>query len=120
MKAILGYRIHPGVSPDEYERWLFGMHAPDLLANPYLDRLVLTKVDRRVTSTSDGRTAVDADLDLYRIAELQFADEAAYAAYRNWFAEHPIPTARGPAGRTDFAFYVLGESIELTSDQAGA
>ena len=46
IKTILGYDIVPGVTPEEYEPWLFEVHAPDLLANPYLDRIVFNKVLR--------------------------------------------------------------------------
>lgn len=54
LKTILGYDIVPGVSSEEYEKWLFEVHAPDLLANPYLDRIVFNKVLRPVTQASGG------------------------------------------------------------------
>jgi hypothetical protein len=107
IKTIVGYDIEPGVTEEDYERWLFEVHAPDLLANPYLDRLVFNKVLRTVRQTSGGAAQVPANQSFYRIAEMHFADEAAYDAYLRWFDEHPIPVARGPAGRTAFRFYVL-------------
>jgi hypothetical protein len=110
IKTILGYDIVPGVTEDEYERWLFDVHARDLLANPHLDRIVFNKVLRPVTTTSGGAAQVGVAQTFYRIAEMHFADEAAYEAYQKWWEEHPIPAERGPAGRTDFRFYVLGES----------
>lgn len=117
IKAILGYDIEPGVTPAEYERWLFEVHAPDLLANPYLDRIVFNKVLRPVTSTSGGTATVPPSLDLYRIAEMHFADEDAYAAYRAWSDEHPLPAERGPAGRTAFKFYLITEPTVVERDE---
>jgi hypothetical protein len=114
VKAILGYEVAEGVTPEEYERWLFDVHAPDLLANPHLDRIVFNKVLRPVRQASGGTVEVPEGYSFYRIAELHFADEAAYTRYRDWFADHPIPAERGPAGRTDFRFYVIAESTEVT------
>jgi EthD domain-containing protein len=114
VKTILGYEIQPGVSPEEYEAWLFDVHAPDLLANPFLDRIVFNKVLRPVRQASGGSAAVPEGLSFYRIAEMHYADEEAYQKYLDWFAEHPIPAERGPAGRTDFKFYLVTESTEVT------
>ena len=114
IKTILGYEIAEGVTPEEYEAWLFDVHAPDLLANPHLDRIVFNKVLRPVRQASGGTAAVPEGYTFYRIAEMHYADEAAYQAYLDWFAEHPIPADRGPAGRTDFRFYVVTESTEVT------
>jgi len=113
VKTILGYDIHDGVSAEEYESWLFEVHAPDLLANPHLDRIVFNRVLRPVTRASGGSADVPVGYTFYRIAEMHFADEDAYAAYLAWFAEHPIPAERGPAGRTDFRFYLVTESTEV-------
>lgn len=114
IKAVLGYDIAPGVSPEEYEAWLFDVHAPDLLANPHLDRIVFNKVLRPVRQASGGTADVPEGLSFYRIAEMHYADEAAYQAYLDWFAENPIPAERGPGGRTDFAFYLITESTTVT------
>lgn len=114
IKTILGYDIVPGVNPEDYEQWLFDVHAPDLMANPHLDRLVFNKVLRPVTQASGGSADVPVGYRFYRIAEMHFADEQAYQAYLEWFADHPIPADRGPAGRTDFKFYLLTESTEVT------
>ena len=116
IKAILGYDIEPGVSPEEYERWLFEVHAPDLLANPHIDRIVFNKVLRPIDQASGGTAAVRQNMSFYRIAELHFADEAAYQRYLEWFESHPIPLERGPAGRTAFRFYVLTESTVVERD----
>ncbi len=109
IKTILGYDIEPGVSEEEYERWLFEVHAPDLMANPHLDRIVFNKVLRTVTTTSGGAAGVGTAQTFYRVAEMHFADENAYGRYLRWFDAHPIPVERGPAGRTAFRFYVLAE-----------
>jgi hypothetical protein len=114
LKTILGYDISAGVTPEEYETWLFEVHAPDLLANPYLDRIVFNKVLRPVRQASGGSADVPAGYTFYRIAEMHYADEEAYRKYLGWFAEHPIPADRGPASRTDFKFYVVAESTEVT------
>lgn len=114
VKTILGYDIQPGVSQEEYEAWLFDVHAPDLLANPHLDRIVFNKVLRPVTQASGGSAAVPLGYTFYRIAEMHYADEKAYASYLEWFRDNPIPPERGPGGRTDFKFYVVTESTEVT------
>lgn len=115
-KTILGYHIEDGVTEEEYEDWLFTVHAPDLLANPYLDRIIFNKVQGKVTSASGGTAQIPDGETFYRIAEMQFADEAAYTAYREWFADNPLPIERGPAGRTRFAFYVTATPTEVTRE----
>jgi hypothetical protein len=112
VKAILGYDIVDGVSIDEYEQWLWDVHVPDLLANPFVESLVFNKVIRPITATSSGSATADDPQTFYRIAELQFADHDAYDAYLQWFRDNPIPPERGPAGRTKFRFYVLTDSVE--------
>ena len=118
VKTILGYDIQPGVSEQEYEAWLFDVHAPDLLANPHLDRIVFNKVLRPVRQASGGTAAVPEGQTFYRIAEMHYADEDAYQAYLDWFAENPLPPERGPGGRTDFKFYLVTESTTVTRQPA--
>lgn len=113
IKTVLGYEIEPGLTEDEYERWLFDVHVPDILANPHVDRLVFNKVTGRVPTISGGALAIPDDLSFYRIAEMHFRDEAAYESYRDWFAQHPIPDERSPKGRTRFKFYVVTEVTEV-------
>ncbi|MEO7129959.1 MAG: hypothetical protein ABIZ07_01105 [Dermatophilaceae bacterium] len=115
-KTILGYDIEEGVTEEAYETWLFEVHAADLLANPHLDRIIFNKVGERVTSTSGGTADIQGGNTFYRIAEMHFEDEAAYRAYRDWFADHPIPKERGPAGRTRFKFYVTAIPTEVTRE----
>ena len=114
VKAILGYDLLEGVSVEDYERWIWDVHVPDLLANPFLDRLVFNTVVRPITATSSGSSTAEDPQTFYRIAELHFVDHDAYADYLQWFADNPIPPERGPAGRTDFRFYVLTDSVEAT------
>ena len=114
VKAILGYDILEGVSLEDYERWIWDVHVPDLLANPFLDRLVFNTVVRPITATSSGSSTAEDPQTFYRIAELHFGDHDAYASYLQWFVDNPIPPERGPAGRTDFRFYVLTDSVEAT------
>lgn len=115
-KVVIGYRIADGVSREDYERWLWEVHIPDLLANPYLDRMVYDTVVEPVASTSGGLVELGGGPDLYRVAELHFADLDAYRRYRAWFEAHPLDPARGPGGRTDFVFYVLTEAVEVTRE----
>ncbi|WP_281690336.1 EthD domain-containing protein [Pseudonocardia thermophila] len=114
IKAILGYEIEEGMTPEEYERWLFEVHAPDLLANPHLNRIVFNKVLRPVRQASGGTVEIGEQPNLYRISEMYFADEDAYTRYLEWFRDHPIPAERGPAGRTAFRFYVLAAPTEVS------
>jgi hypothetical protein len=112
IKALVGYTLVEGVTPEEYDKWLWEVHTPDLLANPHIDKIVYNTVLRPVRSTSGDTMRLPDSMTLYRIAEMHFRDMAAYEAYRTWFSEHPIPVERGPAGRTDFKFYLLAEVAE--------
>jgi hypothetical protein len=114
VKAILGYDIIDGVSIEEYERWIWDIHVPDLLANPFLDRLAFNTVIRPITATSSGSETAPEPKTFYRIAELHFKDLDAYDRYLEWFKTNPIPPERGPAGRTAFGFYVLTDSVQAT------
>lgn len=113
VKALVGYEVMEGLTREEYDRWLFEIHVPDLLANPHLDRIVFNTVVEEVGTTS-GSATVPEQMGLYRVAELHFADQEAFRRYRTWFAQHPIPPERSPAGRSDFRFYVLCESTEIS------
>lgn len=113
VKAILGYTRASNLSEEQYDDWLFTVHLPDLLANPHLNRVVVNKVTRPITSASGGTMEIPDGVPLQRISELYFDSEVAYMAYLAWFEAHPIPRERGPLGRTEFAFYVLTESIEI-------
>jgi hypothetical protein len=119
IKTILGYDIEHGVTEENYERWLFDVHIPDILANPYVDKLVFNKVTGSVPTISGGSLTIPDDLSFYRIAEMHFRDSAAYEEYRKWFAEHPIPDDRSPKGRTRFKFYVVTEVTEVNQGAAG-
>jgi hypothetical protein len=114
IKTLIGYDIVPGMSPEDYDRWLHEVHIPDILANPHVTRLVFNTVVRPVTRTSGGAASVDDSLSFYRIAEMHFDDMAAYERYLAWFDEHPIPPERGPSGRTAFRFYLLADSFEAS------
>ncbi len=108
VKVILGYRICPGLTEDEYDHWLYDIHVPDLLQNPYLRRIVFNTVAR--TLRGDRR--------YYRISELHYDDMASYEKARAWSEANPIPTERGPAGRTDFDFTVVCEVVEIEAGSA--
>jgi hypothetical protein len=109
IKAILGYNIAEGVSVEEYDSWLWDVHYPDLLANPFIDHVELDTVVRPITTTSAGTETAKTSLRIDRIAELHFVDHRAYTNYLDWFKENPIPRERSPEGRSEFVFYVLTE-----------
>ena len=119
IKTLIGYDIEPGVSVEEYDRWLREVHIPDILANPHVERLVFNTVIRPVTSTSGGAAAVEGGLTFYRVAEMHFRDMSAYEQYVAWFREHPLLKERGPASRTAFRFYLLANSFEATRGPDG-
>jgi hypothetical protein len=110
VRALIGYDIVDGVSVADYEHWLAEVHYPDLLSNPYLDRLVTNDVIRPIPSTLAGTPSTDEREPFYRVVELHFADRDAYDQYLEWFELNPIDPSRGPEGRTDTRFCVLTES----------
>lgn len=113
IRTVLGYDICEGMTPDEYEHWLFETHVPDILANPHVDKLTFAKVLRPVRRASDGSATTSEGESFYRIAEMEFADEDAYRRYQQWFDEHPVPAERGPGGKTAFRFYVVTDVTEV-------
>jgi hypothetical protein len=119
IKALVGYDVVAGLTREEYDRWLWDIHVPDLLANPHLDRIVFNTVIEPVSTASGTTVPIEQQMSLYRVAELYFADEQALAHYRQWFRDHPIPAERSPQGRSDFRFYVICESVEVTRDGSG-
>jgi hypothetical protein len=116
VKAILGYDIVEGVSVVDYERWLADVHFPDLLTNPHLDRIVANDVVRPITASSSGSSTTSETMVFYRMAELHFTDHDAYQRYLDWFVENPIDPSRGPAGRTEFYFYLLADTTVIDRD----
>lgn len=114
IKALVGYTLVDGMTPAQYDKWLWEIHTPDLLANPHLQKIVYNTVLRPIESTSGDTMKLPQSIPLYRVAELHFKDLQAYEAYRGWFKDHPIPLERGPAGRTNFKFYVLTDVAEAT------
>jgi len=109
LKAILGYNIVEGLSVEEYDSWLWDVHYPDLLTNPFIDHIELNTVVRPITSTSAGTKTTTTPVQIDRIAELHFLDHDGYAKYLDWFKKNPIPKERSPEGRSEFVFYVLTE-----------
>jgi len=114
IKALVGYTLVEGMTPQKYDDWLWNVHTPDLLANPHIEKIVYNTVLRPVETASSNTMSLPESIPLYRVAEMHFRDMAAYEAYRAWFDDHPIPAERGPAGRTNFKFYVLTEVKEAT------
>jgi hypothetical protein len=113
IKTVIAYDIVDGVDEQEYNDWIVDVHAHDLLANPYIDRLLFNTVLRPVASSSGGASSITNEILPYRVAEIHYADEDAYAKSLAWFKDHPIPPERGPAGRTKFYFYVVTSEVSI-------
>ena len=48
IKALVGYTLVDGITPAEYDEWLYKIHTPDLLANPHIEKIVYNTVLRPV------------------------------------------------------------------------
>ena len=103
VKAILGYDIMPGMTMEEYEKWLREIHVPDLRRIPELKKVVFNTVKGIVRGNSA----------FYRIAELHYDSMEAFEKAKKWREEHPVAKERSPHGKTDFKFYVICETEEL-------
>lgn len=120
IKTVIAYDIVEGVDEQEYNDWIVDVHAHDLLANPYIDRLLFDTVLRPVTSSSGGASSINNQIVPYRVAEIHYANEDAYEKSLAWFKENPIPSERGPAGRTKFYFYVLTTVVSIDRQNLGS
>ena len=103
VKAILGYDILPGMSVQDYEKWLKDVHLPDLSKIPGLKRVVLNTV----------KGLVRGEARFYRIAELHYESMEAFEKAKAWREKNPVSRERSPEGKTDFKFYVVCESEEF-------
>jgi len=103
VKAILGYDIVPGMTVEEYERWLREIHIPDLSKVPGLKRIVLNTI----------KGVVKGDKTFYRIAELHYDNMEDFEKAMKWREENPVSEERSPKGKTDFKFYVVCETEEF-------
>ncbi len=103
IKVILGYQVEPQLTAVEYDRWLYDIHVPDLLANPYLRKVVFNTVVRTLRG----------DQNFYRISELHYDDLSSYEQARAWSEANPVPAERGPQGRTHFLFTCLCDVVEI-------
>ncbi len=114
LKTIVGYEIVPGVSTEEYERWLFEVHAPDLLANPHLDRIVFNRVLRPVRRASGGTATVPRRREPVPRRRDALRRRGRLRALPGVVRAAPHPGRARTGGRTDFRFYVVTESVEVT------
>lgn len=103
VKVILGYDIKPGITVDEFEKWLREIHAPDLRKIPGLKKVVFNTVKGPVMS----------DTTFYRISELHFDHFEAFEKGQKWRQENPFLGERDPNGKIDFKFYVVCEVEEI-------
>ena len=107
VKAILGYDIMPGMTVEEYDKWLREIHVPDLRKIPGLKKIVFNTV----------KGTVIGDTTFYRIAELHYESMEAFERARKWRQDHPVTDERSPKGKTDFRFYVICETEEIECGQ---
>ena len=103
VKAILGYDIMPGMSVQEYEKWLREIHIPDLARIPGLRKIVFNTVEG----------IVQGETTFYRIAELHYDSMEAFEKAREWRKQNPVSDEKSPKGKTDFKFYVVCETEEV-------
>jgi hypothetical protein len=103
VKAILGYDIVPGMSVEEYEKWLREIHLPDLSRIPGLRKVVFNTI----------KGIVLGETTFYRIAELHYESMEAFERAQEWRKQNPVSTERSPTGKTDFKFYVICETEEV-------
>lgn len=113
VRLVFAYGLKPGIDPKEFEQWLYKLHIPDLLANPYIKRLVLN----RVIATPDGESQ-----RYYRTAEQHFEDIEHYHLAQQWRQQHPVPYERSAAPRIEIDFRVicLGEEINCDASRSTA
>jgi hypothetical protein len=113
VRLVFAYRLRPGVDSSEFERWLYDIHIPDLVANPYIKRLVLN----RVIASPDGEPA-----RYYRTAEQHFDDEDAYRKSQEWREQHPVPESRSaaPLIEVDFRVVCSGEEVDCDAARSSA
>jgi hypothetical protein len=103
VKAILGYDIMPGMSIEEYEKWLRDIHIPDLAKIPGLKKIVFNTV----------KGIVLGDKTFYRIAELHYDSMDSFEKAKKWRQKNPVSKERSYEGKTDFKFYVVCETEEI-------
>jgi hypothetical protein len=103
IKVILGYDIVPGMSVDEYEKWLREIHIPDLRKVPGLKKVVFNTV----------KGIVREDKSFYRISELHYDKMEDFEKAKKWREQNPYSKQGTPEGKTDFKFYVVCETEEI-------
>ncbi len=113
VRLVFAYRLQPGIDPAAFERWLYDIHIDDLVANPYIKRLVLN----RVIAGPDGEPP-----RYYRTAEQHFDDEESYRKAQDWRREHPVSEERsaGPLIEVDFRVIVAGEEVDCEAARLAA
>ena len=109
VKAILGYDIMPGVTFDEFEKWFREIHIPDLSTIPGVKKFVINTVKDIVREDVPAR--------FFRIAELHYDSMESYEKAKKWREKHPFPVERSPQGKTDFKFYLVCETEEISFEK---
>jgi hypothetical protein len=122
VKVIVGYNVMPGISGEEYERWLRDVHIPDLSKVPGLRKVVLNTVKGttsipglRKYAPNNIKGAVAEFEDLYRIVELHYdsIEECEKALKWREREENLVSKERTAVGKTDVKFYFVCETEEV-------
>ncbi len=93
-KVVLIYNLKEGINPEEFERWFYQVHIPDVKRYPGIRKIVANKV----IGTPDGSPP-----GYYRTAELHFDDRKAFEEAWRWRAENILPFKdRSPREWMDF------------------
>ena len=90
VKAILGHNIMPGLTIEEYEKWLWDIHIPDLRRIPGLKKIVFNTV----------KGTIGGDTTFYRIVELHYDSMKAFEKAKKWREENPVSEEQSTKGRT--------------------
>ena len=78
-KVILVYNLKAGINPDDFEKWFYDVHIPDVKRYPGIRKVVANKV----VGTPDGSPP-----GYYRTAELHFDDRQTFEEAWKWRAEN--------------------------------
>lgn len=112
VRGVLAYDVCEPLTKEQYDEWLFDVHYHDLLANPYLKKIVLSTISEERKAKLSSGAEVDGER-FFRLAELHFDSYDDYNEYVKWFQQHVVPADRTPAGKSAFKFYLLADVEEI-------
>lgn len=109
VRRVFAYKLLPGRDPSEFEKYLFRVHIPDILASPGVRRIVANKVVG----------ALKGEPQYYRTGEVHYDSIHAYGKSFAWRQANPVGPERDARRWIDFspkAFFAclcFGEEIEV-------